>query len=233
MEYKIFNDKQLEGIALKMGIANELYQKRRREILQSGELAYDSDIKRLRRGYIDTSIRKYFQEGGTGLDFVVNIQNVGFNNKFFEFAGLTTYGDTVVILKKRDTLVNGFEKENTVHLMEYAKKNMLLSEEDPLNLFYDLDKLEGKSDELNSEGEFVFVTIGYDIDPITDNFSHLGIYTLDKENGKVRELQDFSKYIVELFHPMDSGITGTDQTPPPTNDYGLEVRKQSKENDGF
>lgn len=228
MEYKVFNEKQLEGIALKMGTANELYRKRRREMLQSRELAYDSDIKRLRRGYIDASVREYFQEEGTGLDFVAEIQNVGFNIKFFEFSGLTTYGDTVAILKKRDTLVNGYEKEDTVHLAEYAKKNTLLSEEESLNLFYELDKLEGKTTEPNSEGEFAFVVIGYDIDPITDNFSHLGIYTLDKENGKVTELQDFSKYIVELFHPMDSGITGTDQTPPPTHDYGLEVRKQSK-----
>ncbi len=233
MEYKVFNEKQLEGIALKMGIANELYRKRRREMLQSGELAYDSDIKRLRRGYIDTSIREYFQEEGTGLDFVADMQSVGFGNKFFEFSGLTSYGDTVVILKKRDTLVNGFEKEKTIHLVEYAKKNTLLSEEDPLNFLYELERLDGKSTELSSEGEFAFVTISYDIDPIIDNFSHLGIYTLDKENGKVKELQDFSKYIVELSHPMDSGITGTDQTPPPTNDYGLEVRKQSKENDGF
>ena len=107
----------------------------------------------------------------------------------------------------------------------------MLLEDESQNLFYQLDKLDGKMIDSVSEGDFAFLVIAYDINSITDNFSHLGIFTLDKENNKVVELQDFSEYIVEPY-AMDYGIISPEQTPPPTNNYGLEVRKQSKE-DGF
>ncbi|MDT2859487.1 hypothetical protein [Lactococcus lactis] len=231
MEDKKIPEEQLKILAMKMGEGNQNYKKWSQAILTSNELGYDSDLRRMRRGFIDTSVKSFFQDVQSEFDFVVNERSIGFGHKFFEHTGLTAYGESLVIVKNRFTLINGYEKEKSIHLTDFAKRNTLLLEDESQNLFYQLDKLDGKMIDSVSEGDFAFLVIAYDINPITDNFSHLGIFTLDKENNKVVELQDFSEYIVEPY-AMDYGIISPEQTPPPTNNYGLEVRKQSKE-DGF
>ena len=51
---------------------------------------------------------------------------------------------------------------------------------------------------------------------------------MDKFNKEVVELQDFTDCIVQPY-TMDAGVMNSETTPP-TENYGLELREQSKEN---
>jgi hypothetical protein len=205
---------------------NANFLRRKREIVNSGELSVVSNFKRTRRDFIDSWVKLHFEENLSSFDFVINERSVGFGQKFFEYKGLTAHGNSVMIIKNRYTLISGFEKNNTVHLADYAKDNNLLSKDESLNLINEL--LNEKQTNSDSQGDFAFLAIGYSVNPITDEISHLGVNTLDKFNKEVVELQDFSDCIVQPY-TMESG-TINPETTPPTEDYGLELREQSKEN---
>ena len=114
--------------------ANTNFLRRMQEIINSGELSLTSNFKRTRRDFIDSWVKKHFEGNLSAFDFVIDERSVGFGQKFFEYKGLTAHGNSVMIIKNKYTLISGFEKNNTVHLADYAKDNTLLSKDESPNL---------------------------------------------------------------------------------------------------
>lgn len=191
-------------------------------------LDLDGNVKKTHRDFVDSWIKRDIESGLIPFDSEINARNVGFGYKHFEYNGSTVYGKTLILVKKRDTLIDGFsKKEKTVHLIEHAKANSLCvdSSVDLLDILLAEENLEETTP---SKGDYAFLSICFNFDELTEQISYVGIYTLDMKEGPV-ELQDFSHCLAAAYN-METGGLVKDLTPPtpPDNKYELTLREKQK-----
>ena len=188
-------------------------------------LELDSNLKKTRRDFIDCSIKSDIQKGLISFECTTNTKDNGFGNKYFEHTGETIYGQSVLIVKRRSTLINGFEEDRAVHLVDYARKNSL-STEKPIETIDFMELLEKKDNSLplaKPEKTKAFLALCYDFEQVSGQITYLGIYTLDSKQGAI-ELQDFSDCIRQAY-TVDDGEVGKERMPE-HNNYQFQVREQ-------
>lgn len=192
----------------------------------SGDIDFYKDYMRLRRVHIDTRLKKEWISGKIPIEVEIKHKDLGFH-EYNEYICNTNYGETLFIVKSRQTLIQGTKDGDTQHLIEYAKENTV-SINNSIDL---LDELENSTSiKKSSENQRAFFIICYDVDLNTEQINYIGLYTLDS-NVNAIEVQNFSHYIEEAYNMDEGGVIKNDIPPTSPNDYNLELRKQEKKNE--
>lgn len=205
---------------------NNIYNRKFKLEKDSEDLDFYKDYRRLRRGHIDTRLKKDWISGKIPIEVEINHKDLGFH-EYSEYICNTSYGETLFIVKSRRTLIQGVEDGETKHLIQYAKENSL-SVNDSIDL---LDELEGpNSVKDSSENQRAIFIICYDVDSITNQINYLGLYTLDSNISAI-EVQNFSHCIDKVYDIDEGGVVKNDTPPTSPEDYNLALRKQEKKNE--